>query len=80
LILDLLEWIGPESRPYSEVMAAWRTSCPGLQVWQDASERGFVGRHLEDGRGILISITPLGPRASREVSASAVRHVRVESG
>jgi hypothetical protein len=60
LILDLLEWIGPESRPYSEVMAAWRTSCPRLQVWEDASERGFVGRHLEDGRGILISVTPLG--------------------
>jgi trans-aconitate 2-methyltransferase len=60
LILDLLEWIGPESRPYPEVMAAWRTNCPRLQIWEDASERGFIGRHHEDGRGILISVTPLG--------------------
>ena len=60
LILDLLEWIGRESRPYSEVMAAWRTSCPGLQIWEDAGDRGFVRRHLEEGRGIFISVTPLG--------------------
>jgi hypothetical protein len=26
LVLDLLEWIGPLSRPYSEVIEAWRTS------------------------------------------------------
>jgi hypothetical protein len=32
LILDLLEWIGPQSRPYTEVMDAWRTSCPRLSV------------------------------------------------
>jgi hypothetical protein len=36
LILDLLEWIGPESRPYSEVIEAWRTSCPRLPVWEEA--------------------------------------------
>ncbi len=34
LILDLLEWIGPGSRPYSEVIEAWRTSCPRLPVWK----------------------------------------------
>jgi len=28
LILDLLEWIGTRSRPYSEVIEAWRASCP----------------------------------------------------
>ncbi len=30
LILDLLEWIGADPRPYGEVLEAWRTSCPGL--------------------------------------------------
>ena len=59
LILDLLEWIGCQSRAYSEVMDAWRTSCPRLPVWEDATERGFIGRHLEDGREI-ISLTALG--------------------
>jgi hypothetical protein len=40
LVLDLLEWIGPESRPYSEVIEAWRTSCPRLPVWPDFETRG----------------------------------------
>ena len=60
LILDLLEWIGPRPRPYSEVIEAWRTSCPRLPVWEDANDRGFVeGRH-QDGRGTLIFVTALG--------------------
>ena len=42
LVLDLLEWIAPQPRPYDEVMAAWRTSCPRLPVWEDALESGFV--------------------------------------
>ncbi len=28
LILDLVEWIAHEPRPYAEVMDAWRTSLP----------------------------------------------------
>ena len=60
LILDLLEWIGAGSRPYSEVMDAWRTFCPRLPVWEDATERGFIGRHCEEGLGELISVTVLG--------------------
>ena len=34
LILDLLAWIGPNPRPYAEVLEAWRTSCPRLPVWK----------------------------------------------
>ena len=37
LILDLLEWIGPGHRAYTEMMDAWRTSCPRLPVWEDAN-------------------------------------------
>ena len=60
LILDLLEWIGPEARPYAEVMDAWRTSCPRLPVWEDANERGFIERHNEEGVGAFVSVTALG--------------------
>ncbi len=60
LILDLLEWVAAESRPYSEVMEAWRTSCPRLPVWEDANERGFIARHYQEGFGTLISVTALG--------------------
>ena len=56
LILDLLEWMGPEPRPYAEVLEAWRTSCPRLPVWEDANARGFITR----GRGGLVSVSPAG--------------------
>ena len=59
LILDLLEWIGPQPRPYSEVIEAWRTSCPRLPVWEDANDRGFVEQHHGEG-GTFISVTGLG--------------------
>jgi hypothetical protein len=60
LVLDLLEWIGPQAREYSEVMEAWRTSCPRLTVWEDANERGFIETRSHQDRGILVSVTPLG--------------------
>ena len=41
LVADLLEWIG-RSRPYAEVMEVWRTSCPRLPVWEEATRRGLV--------------------------------------
>jgi len=60
LILDLLEWLGPRPKAYAEVIEAWRTSCPRLPVWEDANERGFVEHRHHDGRGSLVSVTPLG--------------------
>ena len=60
LILDLLEWIGPGSRPYPEVMDAWRTSCPRLPVWEEATQRGFIVRHHERGVGSSVSVSLLG--------------------
>jgi D-3-phosphoglycerate dehydrogenase len=50
LILDLLEWIGPSARPYSEAIEVWRTSCPRLPIWEDAFARGYLTRtHLPGG-------------------------------
>ncbi len=60
LILDLVEWVAREPRTYTEVMDAWRTSCPRLTVWEDAVDRGFLVR----GRGAavvaLVTATPAG--------------------
>lgn len=42
LVLDLLEWLATGQRPYAEVMAAWRTSCPRLSIWEDALAMGYV--------------------------------------
>jgi hypothetical protein len=60
LILDLLEWIGPGSRPYAEVLDAWRTSCPRLTVWEDANEQGYIATRFEPGRGEFVSVSAVG--------------------
>ncbi|MEO1719016.1 MAG: hypothetical protein AAFR23_02185 [Pseudomonadota bacterium] len=63
LILDLLEWIGPEPRTASDVLDAWRTSCPRLTVWEDAKDLGLVTRRFVAGRGDLVELTDAGRTA-----------------
>jgi hypothetical protein len=65
LILDLLEWVAKGERSYEEVMAAWRTSCPRLPVWEEANDRGLVMIDQEVGRRI-VRITPLGRALLRQ--------------
>lgn len=60
LILDLLEWLGPSSRPYQEVMAAWRTSCPHLPVWEEAVQRGFIEDDASPGSEPMVSLSARG--------------------
>lgn len=60
LILDLLEWIGPRTRPYGEVLEAWRTSCPRLPLWEEADQRGFVTRSVVPEAGRVVSVSPRG--------------------
>jgi hypothetical protein len=60
LILDLLEWVGPDPRGYDEVMDAWRTSCPRLPVWEEANERGLLDRAFVPGRGRTVSVSDVG--------------------
>ena len=59
LILDLVEWVGRKERTYQETMDAWRTSCPKLPVWEDATERGLVERGFANGR-MVVGATPAG--------------------
>jgi hypothetical protein len=63
LILDFLEWLTREPRPYAEVMEFWRTSCPRLTVWEDAVDRGLVIRRRTDERPAVVEVTRLGRRA-----------------
>jgi len=60
LVLDLVEWVAARPRPYEEVMAAWRTSCPRLTIWEDAVDQGLVVREEEDGGRSLVRATPSG--------------------
>ena len=60
LILDLVEWVAKEPRPYADVMDAWRTSCPRLTVWEDAVDRGLVQREATVAHGVIVKVTSLG--------------------
>jgi hypothetical protein len=55
LICDLLEGLAREPRTHAEVMDGWRTSCPRLPVWEEATDRGYVAR-----RGRLVELTVRG--------------------
>ena len=66
LIVDLLEWIGPRPRPYSDVLEAWRTSCPRLPIWEEANTRGLLAHEHHEGVGTLVSVTPAGLALLRE--------------
>lgn len=48
LIRDLVEWVAREPRPYAEAIDAWRSSCPRLTVWEDATDRGLIKRRPSD--------------------------------
>ena len=66
LVLDFVEWIGREPRPYSEVIEVWRTSCPRLTIWEDAVDRGYVVRQPAAGQGARIAITARGEQFLRD--------------
>jgi hypothetical protein len=55
LICDLLQWLEREPRTHAEVIDGWRTSCPRLPVWEEATDKGLVAR-----RGRFVEVTDAG--------------------
>ncbi len=76
LILDLIEWVGRRERTYQETMAAWRTSCPRLPVWEDATERGLVETASANDRSI-VRATSAGLALLKEKRPLAYRELQV---
>ena len=65
LVLDFVEWVAREPRAYSEVIGAWKTSCPRLTIWEDAVDRGYVTRETIAGFGIVVTVTEDGEKLLR---------------
>ena len=67
LTLELLNWVAERPRSYGETMDAWRTSCPRMPIWEDASDGGLVTVLAGDGESdtVRVCLTPLG-RAARD--------------
>jgi hypothetical protein len=70
LIIDFLQWLAKEPRPYAEAMEAWRTSCPRLTVWEDATDLGYVVRRRDEASEPMVCLTPLGERLLAQATAS----------
>ena len=65
LVLDFVEWIAREPRRYADVIAAWRTSCPRLTIWEDAVDQGYVTRETIAGTGVIVAVTEGGEKLLR---------------
>jgi hypothetical protein len=66
-VFELLAWIAARPRTYGETMEAWRTSCPRLSTWEDATIGGLVELSSDgDPRGsggvsaAVVQLTPAG--------------------
>ena len=53
LTIQMLEWIARAPRTREDVLAAWRTSCPRLSIWEDACIDGLV--EFADGGVVTVS-------------------------
>jgi len=73
LVLDLLEWIGDQPRPYPEVLDAWRTSCPRLPVWEEANDRGLLQRSQSAESGAMVGLSAKGREALASRRTAAAR-------
>ncbi len=65
LVLDFVEWIAREPRAYSDVIGAWKTSCPRLTIWEDAADLGLVARETVKGSGLVVKVTADGMEVLR---------------
>ena len=75
LILDLVEWVERTERTYEETMDAWRTSCPRLPVWEDASDLGLVERAVANGR-VMVRATSDGLALLKERRPDTYENLR----
>jgi len=75
LVLDLVEWVARKERTYQETMDAWRTSCPRLPSWEDATESALVETFSSSGR-LLVRVTPAGLALLKEKRPQAYEALR----
>jgi hypothetical protein len=59
--LQLLEWLAARPRTYAEAIEAWRSNCPRLSVWDDATIDGLIRTaRARNGQPAIVELTPAG--------------------
>jgi hypothetical protein len=69
IMVQFLAWISERDRSYAETMEAWRTSCPRLSVWEDATLEGLVRLDADTDRRTLVHLTARGRAAPATAAA-----------
>ena len=72
LTVQFLAWTACAPRTYAEAMAAWRTSCPRLPVWEDALDGDLVRLEPAPGGAMAESLVALTPRGRAVLAGGAV--------
>ena len=75
IMVQFLAWVAECPRSYAETMEAWRTSCPRLSVWEDASLDGLVRLTADTHGRTLVRLTA---RGSTVLTAANMVNVAVE--
>jgi hypothetical protein len=57
---EFLVWLDAAPRTYDETMDAWRTSCPRLSLWEDATIGGLVELVRDDAGCAVVCLTEIG--------------------
>lgn len=70
LLYDLLRFVAEGPRSYGEVMEAWRTSCPRLPIWEEATERGLLRKERDESGVPVVRITAAGSALLLEAGGS----------
>jgi hypothetical protein len=69
LTIQLLEWVADRPRTYAEAIDAWKSNCPRLSVWDDATIDGLIRANRDDGAELTVELTAAG-RALLEARSS----------
>jgi hypothetical protein len=77
LVADLVQWVG-NGRRYTEVMDAWKTSCPRLPIWEEANARGLLARDRDRSGTEWVRLTPSGENLLRQQQGATLRGLSTE--
>lgn len=72
LTIQFLAWVEASPRSYREAMAAWRTSCPRLPVWEEALDGGLVRVEPAPVGAMADSAVVLTPRGRSVLAAATI--------
>jgi hypothetical protein len=72
LTRQFLEWVAARPRCYTDVMEAWRTSCPRLPVWEEAVGNDLVRIDHASGKAMGGCVVVLTARGRDALAAEAM--------